>query len=502
MANVQKYTRRNITNGSLFMEYGREKDEHGEIRQFGNRQLDPDRSHLNYNLAPEHENGRMAFLEQRLSEVKCLNREDVNIMCTWAVTVPISFAFGTKMVQYESGKKEVAAFEDNDPAVKRFFEETYEFLCDKYGEKNVVSCFVHMDETTPHMHFSFVPVVTDKKKGHEKVSAKEALGWNEKGLHKFHGELEAHMIKVFGMEVGILNDATKDGNKTTKELKRDTEIALAKAELESVIRPIEGNIAHEKRINAMIDGMKESKHLVTGKVRTVITFDGTGEEAMTVLNAAKDRDKMRRRRITAVKERDESITERDCAVEAKTIAEEKLHGIEQREYAVTEKELKLTELQAKADILYQNQLNLNQIHEQALTKLKDYKDKLSETQIINASLTRENGSILVEKEKDRENYLKMISELQAQNRGAYESLVNVVQAVGMLKYDKDDGYAVMNLNKKQELLIDAVANYAAKWAKSEGYHDLAEEAASKIGISKGIQEQVIALMPKSREFER
>ena len=152
--------------------------------------------------------------------------------------------------------------------------------------------------------------------------------------------------------------------------------------------------------------------------------------------------------------------------------------------------------------MYQNQLNLNQIHEQMSVELQKHKDKLSETQIINASLTRENGSILAEKEKGRENYLKMISELQAQNRGAYESLVNVVQAVGMLKYDKDDGYAITNLTKKQELLIDAVANYAAKWAKSEGYIDLAEEAASKIGISKGIQEQVNTLKPKGRDYER
>ncbi|MBD2790567.1 plasmid recombination protein, partial [Xenorhabdus sp. DI] len=59
---------------------------------------------------------------------------------------------------------------------RKFFEKTYEFLTNRYGgEKNVLSANVHMDETTPHMHFAFMPVVWDEKKQREKVSAKEVL---------------------------------------------------------------------------------------------------------------------------------------------------------------------------------------------------------------------------------------------------------------------------------------------------------------------------------------
>ncbi|MGK0563136.1 plasmid recombination protein, partial [Enterococcus faecalis] len=47
---------------------------------------------------------------------------------------------------------------------KLFFEETYGFLADRYGEKNVLAVVVHNDEKTPHMHFSFVPVTFDEKK--------------------------------------------------------------------------------------------------------------------------------------------------------------------------------------------------------------------------------------------------------------------------------------------------------------------------------------------------
>lgn len=44
-----------------------------------------------------------------------------------------------------------------------FFRACYEYLAYRYGEQNVVSAYVHMDEQQPHMHFVFLPVVPDLK---------------------------------------------------------------------------------------------------------------------------------------------------------------------------------------------------------------------------------------------------------------------------------------------------------------------------------------------------
>ena len=69
-------------------------------------------------------------------------------------------------------------------------------------------------------------------------------------------------------------------------------------------------------------------------------------------------------------------------------------------------------------------------------------------------------------------------------RGAYESLTNVVKAVGMLKYDREKDqngnytygkYGISNLSKAQEKLIDGLAEYGAKWAKEDGFPEMAEE---------------------------
>ena len=197
MANCQKYTR--AATGHLTRHFERAKDINGDYIKFGNQDINTEKSHLNYNLAPEQ--NQIEFIRQRCSEVKCLNRKDVNVMCSWAVTAP----------------------RDLDQAdEKAFFKHTYNFLAKRYGEKNVISAHVHLDEKTPHMHFAFVPVTIDKKKGIEKVSAKEVITRND--LQSFHKDLGKHLEREMGYEVNILNEATKKGNKSIEELKRGTAI--------------------------------------------------------------------------------------------------------------------------------------------------------------------------------------------------------------------------------------------------------------------------------------
>lgn len=191
MANVQKYNRADVRGGGLTRHFERAMDGNGNYHKWGNQEIDTGRSHLNYNLAPNRKQGQLPFINERISEVKCHNREDVNIMCSWLITAPRVPA---------ANRGELGELILSPGEQERFFEESYKFLCEKYGEKNVVSAYVHLDETTPHMHFAFVPVVVDKKKGHEKVSAKEALGWSERGLYKFHREFDARMTTVFGRD--------------------------------------------------------------------------------------------------------------------------------------------------------------------------------------------------------------------------------------------------------------------------------------------------------------
>lgn len=198
MAHVAKYTKGAL--GHMFAHYERAKGKDGEYIKFGNENIDTTKSHLNYNLAPKRKISQGDFVKKRCSEVKCLNRKDVNVMCSWVITAP----------------------KDLDPRQQEdFFIESYKFLENRYGTDNIISAYVHLDEVTPHMHFSFVPVIYDTKKGLFKVSAKQKVSKND--LKSFHGDLQAHLDKVT-VKCNILNEATKNGNKSIEELKRKTAI--------------------------------------------------------------------------------------------------------------------------------------------------------------------------------------------------------------------------------------------------------------------------------------
>lgn len=193
MAHKQKYTRGAV--GHMLGHYDRSKTV-PELEA-------PVNTVLNYNLAyNDQPNRQLDFLHQRLSEVKVHNRKDVNVMVDWVVTLPQSL--NNKGLENE----------------ELFFKEAYKFLNNRYGKENVISAYVHMDEVTPHMHYAFVPVVQDKKNGGYKLSAKEAV--TREDLRTFHKDLSNHMERVFGRDIGILNEATKEGNKSIEELKRQS----------------------------------------------------------------------------------------------------------------------------------------------------------------------------------------------------------------------------------------------------------------------------------------
>lgn len=165
MANLAKITRGSV--GNILSHFERK-----DGVKFGNIEIKLHLSEYNYNLAPKSKLTQREILEKRLSEVKVLNRKNVNVLCSWVVTLP-------------------KTLERNKEAEAEFFKNTYEFLKDRYGEKNIVSAYVHKDETTPHLHFAFTPVVFDENKQIERLSAKDVIDRNE--LKQFHPSLDKHL---------------------------------------------------------------------------------------------------------------------------------------------------------------------------------------------------------------------------------------------------------------------------------------------------------------------
>jgi Plasmid recombination enzyme. len=260
MANVQKYNASAV--GHMAAHYERRMDGDGNYIKFGNQQIDLSRTHLNYNLAPTHEGGQVEFIRQRTSEVRCQKRADVNVMCSWVVTMPKNYRLQDENIHAYPNRKKVEEL---------FFQETYKFLADRYGEKNVISAYVHMDEKSPHMHFSFVPVSPDRRRGGEKVSAKEVL--TKADLQAFHGDLEIYLSRSQPWRFDVLNDATKDGNRTVAELKKETyhqEVEEAKTKAANALKTVESiqnDVEHlrvqKDALNGEIDVLRTTKEVLT-----------------------------------------------------------------------------------------------------------------------------------------------------------------------------------------------------------------------------------------------
>lgn len=237
MAHAAKYAA--SASGHMLSHYDRSKD-----NLSGN--IDPSRTHLNYNLAPDHGMSQLDFIHQRMSEVRVHKRADVNVMCDWVVTLP----------KFESVKEGIHVTPNKDRVSELFFERTYQFMADRYGEKNVISAYVHRDETTDHMHFAFVPVTEDKKHGGEKLSAKEVI--TRADLRTFHEDLERHLDSFHDWHFEVLNEATKEGNKSIAELKRGTAVEELQRQQQETAQKIQELHMQEQREKAAADRRREA----------------------------------------------------------------------------------------------------------------------------------------------------------------------------------------------------------------------------------------------------
>lgn len=93
------------------------------------------------------------------------------------------------------------------------------WLKNTFGNENLVSCVLHMDEKTPHFHATIVPIVTSerlrkKREGEKKYETKSGARLSaddvmRRGkLHEYQNSYAAAM-KAFGLQRGIVGSTAK-----------------------------------------------------------------------------------------------------------------------------------------------------------------------------------------------------------------------------------------------------------------------------------------------------
>lgn len=86
-------------------------------------------------------------------------------------------------------------FEGLEPAEqRRFFEESYKILAERYGEQNMAYAMVHNDEKTPHLHVGVVPMRDGKLQGKNVFNRQELL-WLQEEFPKRMSRLGFDLVR-------------------------------------------------------------------------------------------------------------------------------------------------------------------------------------------------------------------------------------------------------------------------------------------------------------------
>ena len=126
-------------------------------------------------------------------------------------------AFGNQKVDFElkSGNENVKRM----PEIEEWAKDIYNFVARKFGEENIISFVVHLDETTAHAHCDIVPV---NEKG--RISYKDVFHGHNKAEYKqfilqLHNEL-AEVNRKWGLARGTSKVLTGAKGHTTESYRR------------------------------------------------------------------------------------------------------------------------------------------------------------------------------------------------------------------------------------------------------------------------------------------
>lgn len=367
----------------------------------------------------------------------------------------------------------------------------------------LIGAYIHMDEVSPHLHLDYVPVANGYSRGLEtRNSLDKAM--KQMGFQPENESRKNNATKLWKeSERAVFGEICRGlGLEVEPERKSDRK-SLTVEEYKDARDEMLGDIEQEKK--AIVAEVEPLRELKTG----IDEIAGTGKTILPGVVAVKKKDleavKEQAKAYTANRDEIGELRQRSAAVSQRE------QRADQREQQLDNKENELAMQQQQLQQMYQRQLNLNQLLEKSEQNGRAKDKQIADLQRENGSLMGQIRSLTAQLDEVKAELWNKINDLTDKLKGAYESLTNVVKAVGMLKYDREKDqngnytygkYGISNLSKAQDKLIDGLAEYGARWAKEDGFPEMAEEMEKRVGISKGIEKIIEPPAPKrSRGYE-
>ena len=143
----------------------------------------------------------------------------------------------------------------------------YDFCCREFGEENVVSFIVHLDELNPHAHAVIVPITKDGR-----LSAKDMFGGNDMNqartrMRELHSRL-AEVYEKYGLERGDDITITGAKHKSTETYRREladecrtlsNEVGMMKTLLSGLNRSITKAETRIKALRTMVSNLEKAE---------------------------------------------------------------------------------------------------------------------------------------------------------------------------------------------------------------------------------------------------
>ena len=195
----------------------------------------------------------------------------------------MEIAFGDNRPNLEKGADNSHITRTED--IEKWAVDIYNFVARKFGEENIVSFYVHLDETNPHCHCTVLPIDEERNR----ISWVARFGKNpmeEKAtLIRLHNELNEEVNKYWGLERGSSREKTGAKHRSTEEYKRDliNEVVKLETTKEGLQRQIRKAEIKLKSLSTMIANLQARKETVNAEIELIARQfgqDGQNQEML------------------------------------------------------------------------------------------------------------------------------------------------------------------------------------------------------------------------------
>lgn len=246
-------------------------------------------------------------------------------------------AFGDQEVNLEHGADNSAI--KRMPEIENWAKDMYQFMSEKFGEKNIARFVVHLDETNPHVHCTVLPITKDEKFSWKKVMVGNVDSKFEyqKRMIKLHDEVAAINAR-YGLDRGdsiaetgakhrtteqyhqALRKELREENKQLRQEMEDNErtIQEQRSTMSSLDKEIKHASARCKALNTMIANLERRKDDLEREIKALIKDRDSGK--ISAEEAAKKMDKITKE-LNKVKS---DILDKEAKLQ---VAEEKLSAL-------------------------------------------------------------------------------------------------------------------------------------------------------------------------------